>query len=501
MDRLPALKIRNVSMSFGPTRALTDVSLELFGGEIRGFIGENGSGKSTLSNVVAGLLRADSGEMELFEKHYAPHSMLDADKNKVSMIVQEMATINKISVAANIFAGKEMQFGRFGLINKKAMNKAAKAALERIGVTWINPSTLTDKISFEDRKLVEMARAVNNEPEILIIDETTTALSQSGRTIMYKIMKELRDNGKSILFISHDLSEIIEQCDSVTVLRDGQIIDTLGKDQMEIHKIQYLMIGRNINEDYYREDYDGSHMENVVLKLDNISLGNSLRHVSLELHQGEILGIGGLSESGMHELGKVAFGMLDPDVGTVVLPGKNISIKSPINAIKNKIGYVSKNRDQEALLMASTIKHNICLPSLDNLKKGFLITRKSEKKLTLQMKSVLDIKMNSINQFVMNLSGGNKQKVVLSKWLGNGSDILILDCPTRGIDIGVKQAIYKLMQELKAEGKSMLMISEELPELIGMSDNIMIMKDGKISAKFERSAELNEAQIIKYMIS
>lgn len=494
------LTAKNINKSFGPTRALQDVSIELNTGEIRGFIGENGSGKSTLSNIIAGVFKPDSGLMELRGQHYQPHSMLDADRNKISMIVQEMATINKISVAANLFSGQEMQFGRFGLISRRKMNAAARQALQRIGVDWINPESSIDSISLEDRKLVELARAIENNPDILIIDETTTALSQKGRNIMYRIMQELKSNGKSVLFISHDLSEIIEQCDSVTVLRDGQLVATLGKDQMEIHKIQYLMIGRNINEDYYRSDYDPAHGAEVVLKIDNVSCGQ-LENVSIDLHEGEILGIGGLSDCGMHDLGKAAFGLLKPERGTVSLPHKKVAIKSPVIAINHKVGYMSKNRDQEALLLSTSIKSNVCLPSLGMLQKAFIITRRQEKKLAERVCKTLGVKMSSISQHCMYLSGGNKQKVVVAKWLGNESNILIMDCPTRGIDIGVKQMIYRLMQDLKAQGKSILMISEELPELIGMSDNILIMKDGKISASFQRSADLSEAQIIKHMIS
>lgn len=501
MTQTPVLTVSNISKTFGPTRALDDVSLELNTGEIRGFIGENGSGKSTLSNIIAGVFKPDSGTMVLHGKAYQPHSMLDADQHRVSMIVQEMATINKISVAANIFAGKEMQFGRCGLINYRRMNKAARLALQRIGVDWISPDTPTDQLSLEDRKLVEMARAVNNEPDILIIDETTTALSQSGRDIMYGIMQDLKKAGKSILFISHDLAEIIEQCDSVTVLRDGRLIDTLPKSQMEIHTIQFLMIGRNINEDYYRSDFDGSHDEKVVMRFDRVNYGSVLQDISVELHAGEILGIGGLSDCGMHDLGKAAFGLLKPDSGTVTVSDGKVAVSSPVVAIRSRIGYMSKNRDQEALLLSTSIKSNICLPTLKKMQRLFVILRRDEKKLAQEMCVKLGVKMSSISQHCMYLSGGNKQKVVVARWLGNDSDILIMDCPTRGIDIGVKQMIYRLMQQLKAQGKAILMISEELPELIGMSDNILIMKDGQVSASFRRSESLSEAQLIKHMIS
>ncbi len=235
----------------------------------------------------------------------------------------------------------------------------------------------------------------------------------------------------------------------------------------------------------------------VTLKFDDVCALDTVRHISLELHQGEILGIGGLTDSGMHDVGKVAFGLLQPHKGEVVLVEKNVKIKNPSVAIKNKVGYVSKNRDQEALMLASTIKNNICLTSLDQLKKGFIITKRDEKRLAKKMGQLIGVKMSSINQNCMYLSGGNKQKVVLSKWLGNESEILILDCPTRGIDIGVKQAIYKIIKELKASGRSILMISEELPELIGMCDRIAIMKNGRITSIFKRDDNITEKDLIR----
>lgn len=495
------MKISGIDKSFGSTHALEQVSVNLFSGEIRALIGENGSGKSTLSGVISGSVQPDSGTMVLFGKPYAPHSVITANENKVAMIVQEMATINGITVAANMFAGNEMQFSNKGIVNRKKMNQAALKALECIGITDIDPTRLIDAISFEDRKMVEMARALYYQPEILIVDETTTALSQRGREILYTVMRKMKEKGKTVLFISHDLSEIMEQCDCVTVMRDGKVVATLEKDEMSVDKIRFLMIGRDINDEYYRADKKCSYNDEVTLRFEDVCAFDTVQHISFGLHKGEILGIGGLTDSGMHDVGKVAFGLIEPDNGKVVLPKENVVVQSPMVAIRNGVGYVSKNRDQEALMLSSSIRENIVLPSLNRLKKGFVIKNSGEKKLAKSMCKMLDTKMNSINQHCMYLSGGNKQKVALSKWIGNESDILILDCPTRGIDIGVKQSIYKLMQELKAAGKSILMISEEMPELLGMCDTVVIMKDGKISKSFTRDEEPQEADIIKYMIS
>ena len=307
MEKKTILTVSEIDKSFGPTHALDHVTVELKTGEIRALIGENGSGKSTLSSVIVGVLQPDSGSMTLNGQPYKPHTMLDASENKIAMIVQEMATINNISVAANIFAGKETRFRKNGLINKRAMNAAAKKALEAIGITDIDPATNISKISFEERKMVEMARAFNEEPNILIVDETTTALTQKGRDVLYKLIQGMKNEGKSVLFISHDMNEVMEQCDSVTVMRDGKMIQTLTKEEMNIDAIRFLMIGRDINGSMYREDMKATKQDEVALKFEDVCSEDTVRHVSFELHNGEILGFGGLTECGMHELGKVAF--------------------------------------------------------------------------------------------------------------------------------------------------------------------------------------------------
>lgn len=496
----PVIRVEKITKHFTSTRALNEVSFEVYPGQIRGLIGENGSGKSTLSSIISGNLNADSGEMFFMGKPYKPKDSFDASETGVTMIVQEQGTIPTISAGANIFAGREKQFVKYGFLNSKKLNKEAKKLLLRIGVDHIEPETLAAALSLEDRKLVEIARAFYKLPELFIVDETTTALPQHGRDILHSLMRELRDAGKSVLFISHDIDELISVCDSITILRDGNYIDTLGKEDMQPAKMKSLMVGREVTDNYYRSDYECSCSdEEAVLKVQNVSLG-LLKDVSFELKKGEILGLAGLSDCGMHELGKIAYGRLNPASGSVVA-ADGTEIKNPTVAIKKHIGYVSKNRDTEALLSTANIKDNVALPSLDKIKKlGFFITRKSERVLAAEWCKKLKVKMRDLNQSINELSGGNKQKVVLAKWLANESEIFILDCPTRGIDVGVKEAIYLMMGELKAQGKSIIMISEELPEVIGMSDRILTINDGRITKEFRRNAELSEADVIHYMI-
>ena len=393
----------------------------------------------------------------------------------------------------------------FGLfVNGKKLRKHAGYALSKIGVTDIRPEVITAAYDMQQRKLIEIAKCLNKNPEIFIVDETTTALSETGRNLLYKKMEELKNAGKSVLFISHDLDELMEKCDTLTVLRDGNIVANLdkAKGEFDADMIKKYMIGRELKGDYYRSDYDGSYSDQVVLKMVDGIEGNQLRHVNLELHKGEILGIGGLSECGMHTLGKALFGNVKIE-GGFVYTGENLDelVRSEDFAMSRKIGYLSKNRDVEALALKTSIFDNIAIASINNIAKfNFLVTKGSEKKLVDRQVRELQIKCNSADQLVSTLSGGNKQKVSFAKWIANDSEILILDCPTRGVDIGVKQFIYQLLYKMKLEGKSIIMISEELPELIGMSDRILIMKDGQVTKEFTRDKDLTQEQIIEYMI-
>ena len=371
--------------------------------------------------------------------------------------------------------------------------------LEDLGIKNIRGEFPLGSLDFQARKLVEIAKVARKDPEILVVDETTTALSQHGRTLLYDLVKRYRDMGKAVLFISHDLEEIMEVCDTLTVLRDGAIIRHFDKAEFDADQIRTSMIGRQLQGDYYRSDFDGGFSPEIALEAKGICWGTALKNVNLELHKGEILGIGGLSHCGMHPLGKILFGALEPDAGTVTANGTAITSESV--AMKERLGYVSKDRDTESLCLTASIQDNIAIGGLEQFTvKKFLLFPKMEKAYVDRQIEALSVKCAGREQQVSQLSGGNKQKVVFGKWIGRESQVLILDCPTRGVDIGVKRAMYQLMTELKQQGKSIVMISEELPELIGMSDRLMILKDGQVSHIFERSADLTDVQIIGYMI-
>lgn len=497
----PILTLKNIHKRFGSTIALNDVNLEVYPGEIRGLIGENGSGKSTISSIAAGMQKADSGEMTFNGKKWAPSSMIDALQNGVGMIVQESGTIPGVTVAENIFLAETAQFkNKLGMINRRAMNRKADEVLSDIGIKNVHGSDMMAALNFQSRKLVEIAKVVMKQPQILVIDETSTALSHDGREIMYRLIHKFRDDGKAVLFISHDLDEIMEVCDTLTVLRDGKLIRSFVKEEFEADAIRTSMIGRELQGDYYRSDFIPSRQEGIAIQAENVTVNGHLKDVSITLHKGEILGIGGLSHCGMHTLGKVLFGAVKPDSGRAVLPD-GTEINSPHRAMKHSVGYVSKDRDVESLNLSASIRDNIAIAGFEKYSVGnFLILNSREKPYVQKQIDALSVKCSDMNQQVSALSGGNKQKVVFGKWIGRESEILILDCPTRGVDIGVKQAMYQLMMRLKQEGKSILMISEEMPELMGMSDRIIIMKDGVITREFQRSASLSDAEIIKYMI-
>lgn len=393
----------------------------------------------------------------------------------------------------------------FGLfVNSKKLHKYAQHDLHTIGANHILAQVPCGAYDMQDRKLIEIAKCLRKDPEIFIVDETTTALSETGRNLLYRLMNEMKARGKSVLFVSHDLDEIMEKCDTLTVLRDGNIVANLSKEKNEFDPdvIRKAMIGRELKGDYYRSDYDGSFDEQVVLKMVDGIEGNQLRHVNLELHKGEILGIGGLSDCGMHTLGKALFGNVHME-GGYVFTGEHLDkpVTNEVTAMKCRIGYLPKNRDTEGLSQNDSIFNNIAIASINKVAKlGTFVFKSAENKVVGKEVHDLSIKCNSPTDLVSSLSGGNKQKVSLAKWIGNDSEILILDCPTRGVDIGVKQFIYQLIYKMKKEGKSILLISEELPELIGMSDRILIMKDGVISKEFARDPGLTQEQIVQYMI-
>ena len=495
------LEIKGMTKKFGPITALKNVDLVIRRGEIHGLIGENGSGKSTITSIAAGMQSATEGEMFYKGEKWEPHSMVEAQHKGVSMILQEANTVSGCTVAENLFAGQEDEFSTFGFFNAKKLNRKADELLAKFEMNHIKSRDLVDRYGFEERKLIEIARAVTDETEILVVDETSTALSLEGREILYRLVDRLAAAQKAVIFISHDLDEILEHCTVLTVLRDGEIRGRIEKEEMaqpeSVRKIRNLMVGRDIGDQFYRSDYQPIQGGEVALELRDVSW-NQIKHFSLQVHRGEIVGLGGLSGCGMHEIGRLAFGVETLDEGSVMCDGAEI--RTAKDAVRHGVGYISKNRDQEALILEGPIDINVVLPSLPDLQQASYVSPRRVKRLAGEQIDLLAVKCNSSRQWVNTLSGGNKQKVSFAKWLAKKSNVFIMDCPTRGVDVGVKQAMYRLIDDMRREGKAILMISEELPELIGMADRLVIMKNFQVTKEFTRSADLKETDIIEYMI-
>ena len=499
MSKKPLLVAEHIDKRFGITHAVNDVSLTIDAGEIRGLIGENGSGKSTFSQMLCGIYTIGGGTFTLDGEPLHIRNQVEANNAGIAIIVQEMGTLSGLTVAENIFLGHEDPFMHHGIKDTRAMNRESQRLLDEYGFGRIKASDMIDHYNFEDRKLVEIVKATYMKPKILVIDETTTALSQNGRLELYKIMDAIRADGRTVIFISHDLGEVLAHTDTVSVLRDGEYIDTVRSSEVTEDDLKRLMVGREIGSAYYRTDYGQPVSDEVVLSVKDVSVPKQISHISFDLHRGEILGFGGLSECGMHEVGKAIFGASWDRTGSVT-HADGTAINSLPAAIDHSIAYASKDRDNESIIVNESIRNNIVLPSIEDLAEHHLLNSRKLTKFAEKHASEMQTKMQNVHQFVSDLSGGNKQKVVLARWLGKGSDILVLDSPTRGIDVKVKQAIYALMSDLKNQGRSIIMISEEIPELLGMADRIIIMKDGTISGEFLRDPALSEEDLIAKMV-
>ncbi len=486
---------------FGPTHANKNIDFTLKRGEIHGLAGENGSGKSTLLSQIAGLNIPDSGEMLLGGKAYNPRSPIDANNNKIAMVVQELGMVSNLPASVNVFLGRTSRFGRFGMVSMKKLYKEVNQIVEQWGIPKFPSHWMSDRFNVENRKMIELARALSVEPDILLLDEITQSLSHNNRDILYGIIKKLKEMGKTILLITHDIDELIEITDTITVLRDGEIVTCEESCQTSADVIRNKMVGRIMQGEYYRADLEATRSEEIVLEVRSVSVKDEISDVSFDLHAGEILGFCGLSDSGIHTVGKALFGLADNKDGSIKLKESNIEITSAETALRNNISYVPKDRDHEGLMMKTTIQNNVCLPNYTNLegRAGYLKQSRLKDKAQ-EVVDLFDVKCTGINQLMNSLSGGNKQKINLGRWLVKDLKVLVLDCPTRGVDVGVKAFIYSLIKEAKARDVATVLISDELTEVLGMSDRLMIMKNGRISGEVERGKEFTEEHVIGMMI-
>lgn len=487
------IEMKNITKRYPGVVALNKIQLQVKKGEVHALLGENGAGKSTLIKTLAGAIHPDEGEILIDGTSYHYLEPRLAMELGIGVIYQEFNLIPYLTVANNIFLGNEPV--KKTSIDEKQCNEECLKVFQRLGLD-IDPKAQVKTLSVAYQQLVEIAKAVSKNVKVLIMDEPTAALSGKEVDMLLDLVRKLRDEGISIIYISHRLEELFEVADRVTVMRDGQYIATLNIQECSRPKLISLMVGREMGENYPQGKYG---TDEVVLEAKNLT-NEKIKNVSFQLHRGEILGFGGLVGAGRTEVARAVFGA-DKCLGEIYLEGKEVKINTPGDAVKNGIAFITEDRKQQGLLMKLSIRENVTVSFLDRLLKHKVsLDLKKEKKLVEDYRQQLNIKTPSIEQLVSNLSGGNQQKVVLAKWLLTNSKIIIFDEPTRGIDVGVKFEIYQIMRDLAKQGISIIMISSDMPELLGVSDRILVMKEGRIVGELAGD-EIQQENVMQYAVT
>ncbi len=482
------LEMRNITKDFPGICALDSVDISVMQGEVRALVGENGAGKSTLIKILSGAYRPDTGGIWLDGIKREFVDPLQALKLGIGAIYQEFNLVPDLNVAENILLG--MVPVKWNGIDTLKMHQRAKEVLEKLGVQ-IDTNLVVGQLSVAQQQIVEIAKALARDLRILIMDEPTAALNNLEIASLFNVIRELTKRGVTVLYISHRLKEVFEIADSVTVLKDGKVIDTKLIDEVNRDELVRMMIGRHLSDYYPPKD---TKAEEIVFKVSNLCLGDVLYNVSFDLHKGEILGIAGLEGQGQRDLVQAIVGAIPYTSGEIYRNGQRIRIYSPSSAINEGIGYVPDDRKQDGLVLVRSVIENITLPSLKKrMSNLFFIDGRRERNFVNELIDKLSIKLTDRFQLVRNLSGGNQQKVVVAKWLGNEPEVLVVAEPTRGIDVGSKSEIHFLMRDLCRQGVGILMVSSELPEILGMSDRIMIMSRGRIVSEISGQDASEEA--------
>ncbi|MEV0972801.1 sugar ABC transporter ATP-binding protein [Microtetraspora glauca] len=487
-DAPPVLALRGVSKAFGAVQALRDVSLELFAGEAHALAGENGAGKSTLVKTLTGVYRPDTGQLLLDGEPVEFHSPADAQNAGVAVIYQEPTMFPDLSVAENIFIGRQPR-AALRRIDRGAMHGRAAELFKRLGVA-LDPEQPARGLSIADQQLVEIAKALSRDARVLIMDEPTAALSGAEVARLFNVVKALREQGCAVLFISHRLDEIFELCQRVTTLRDGTWIASEPVAGMTHDDLIRRMVGRDLDALYPKLDTVPGE---VALKVHRLTREGVFTDVSFEVRRGEIVALAGLVGAGRSEVARAIFGVDRWDAGSVEVNGRGLPAASPTAAMSAGLALVPEDRRQQGLVMEQSIERNIGLTGLKNLRRGPVISRAAERDRARDWAIRLQLKFNRLSDAVNVLSGGNQQKVVLGKWLSTRPGVLIIDEPTRGIDVGTKAEVHRLLSELAADGLAVLMISSDLPEVLGMADRVLVMQEGRLVAEIPRDAATEES--------
>lgn len=486
------LEMNDVSKRFLGVHALKGVHFDLRCGEVHALVGENGAGKSTLMKVLTGIHQPDSGEIFFEGKPYAVKNIGEAQNLGISMIHQELNMMNDLTVAQNVFIGRELKKGPW--LDDAGMVRETQKIFDRIGIK-IDPKTKLGRLTVGKQQMVEIAKAVSRDCKLLILDEPTAALTQTEIEDLFRIMGDLKAKGIGMVYISHRMDEISRISDRITVMRDGEYVGTVDTVSVTKEDIINMMIGRVVYEDPKTHSEVPEDAE-TVLEVRNLSSGNLFKDVSFKLRKGEILGFSGLMGAGRTEVARAIFGADPRDGGEIFVNGKRVNIKTPEDAVKLGIGYLSEDRKRYGLLLDKSVAENTALASIDKYTKGGIINDRQIKAEAREENAKLRTKTPSMEQLLKNLSGGNQQKVIIARWLIKNSDILIFDEPTRGIDVGAKSEIYTLMNQLAKQGKSIIMISSELVEILRMSDRILVMCEGKKTGELDIS-EANQENIMQ----
>lgn len=482
------IEMKNIVKSFGRITILNNANFSLADGEIHALMGENGAGKSTLMKVLTGVYSKDSGEIFIDEKSISFNHPKEAEEYGIVFIYQELNSLLDMTVEENIFLGKEI-YNKFGILDKKAMQEKVKETLNNLGIN-LNVNQKLSDLSVGQRQMVEIAKALISDIKVIIMDEPTAALTNNETEHLFKIIKSLKQKGVSVIYISHRMEEIFELCDRITVMRDGEYVGIKNIKDTSMNEIINMMIGRDIGDRFPRTD---NQKFGIALEVNSISYKNYFNKVSFKLHYGEIVGVYGLMGAGRTEIMKSIFGVLPIDSGNIKINDKIVFIKNPKHAIKNGIGFITEDRKVEGLMLNENIKNNISLNNFNKIvNNNFFINRVKENFISSFAVRDFNIKCSGVNHICNNLSGGNQQKVIFAKWIISSPKILILDEPTRGVDIASKKEIYSMMNNLASKGIAILMVSSELPEIIGMSDRVMVIHEGKVAGFLNRNNATEE---------
>lgn len=479
--------MQNIHKAFGTNQVLKGVDFELKDGEVHALMGENGAGKSTMMNVLTGLHLKDEGVIRIDGKETYFHNPKEAEQNGITFIHQELNIWPEMTVLENLFIGKEIKTS-FGLLKTREMKALAKEQFERLGVS-ISLDKEAGSCSVGEQQMIEIAKALMTKAKVIIMDEPTAALTEREIDKLFLVIASLKKDGVSIVYISHRMEEIFAICDRITVMRDGKTIDTKRIAETNFDEVVRKMVGRELTDRFPERQ---SNPGKVMLEVKNLTNKGLFENVSFSVRSGEIVGVSGLMGAGRTEIMRAIYGMDHLDGGEIWINGKKVSIKSPHQAVELGIGFITEDRKDEGLILDFSIKDNIVLPTLFSFAPKGIINEKSEEDFVNLLIKRLTVKTESSRIPVGKLSGGNQQKVVIAKWVGIGPKVLILDEPTRGVDVGAKREIYQLMNELTDRGVAIIMVSSELPEVLGMSDRILVVHEGRINGELAKSEATQE---------